>query len=203
MKLYTSIGPNPQVVKMFMSERGITLPMVEIDIQAGKNREPEFLKTNPSGQSPTLELDDGSVITEILAICEYLDETHPGDSLIGSTPEERAQTRRWTRWTDLNIAEPLANGFRFSQGLPMFKDRMRCLPEAAEGLKACAQDKIAFLDGQLGERPFVAGEKFTLADILLFSFLGFGEMVGQPVNPEFKNLVRWRQTVAERPSAAA
>ncbi len=203
MKLYTSIGPNPQVVKMFMSERGITLPMVEIDIQAGKNREPEFLKTNPSGQSPTLELDDGSVITEILAICEYLDETHPGDSLIGSTPEERAQTRRWTRWTDLNIAEPLANGFRFSQGLPMFKDRMRCLPEAAEGLKACAQDKIAFLDGQLGERPFVAGEKFTLADILLFSFLGFGEMVGQPVNPEFKNLARWRQTVAERPSAAA
>ncbi len=203
MKLYTSIGPNPQVVKMFMSERGITLPMVEIDIQAGKNREPEFLKTNPSGQSPTLELDDGSVITEILAICEYLDETHPGDSLIGSTPEERAQTRRWTRWTDLNIAEPLANGFRFSQGLPMFKDRMRCLPEAAEGLKACAQDKIAFLDGQLGERPFVAGEKFTLADILLFSFLGFGEVVGQPVNPEFKNLARWRQTVAERPSAAA
>ncbi len=203
MKLYTSIGPNPQVVKMFMSERGITLPMVEIDIQAGKNREPEFLKTNPSGQSPTLELDDGSVITEILAICEYLDETHPGDSLIGSTPEERAQTRRWTRWTDLNIAEPLANGFRFSQGLPMFKDRMRCLPEAAEGLKACAQDKIAFLDGQLGERPFVAGEKFTLADILLFSFLGFGEMVGQPVNPEFKNLARWRQTVAERPSATA
>ncbi len=203
MKLHTSIGPNPQVVKMFMAERGITLPMVEVDIQAGKNREPEFLKTNPSGQSPALELDDGSIVTEILAICEYLDETQPGDSLIGATPEERAQTRRWTRWTDLNIVEPLANGFRFSQGLEMFKDRMRCLPEAADGLKACAQDKIAFMDGQLGERAYVAGDKFTLADILLFAFLGFGEAVGQPVNPDFKNLARWRQAVAKRPSAAA
>lgn len=202
MKLHTSVGPNPQVVKMFMAERGITLPMVEVDIRAGENRKAEFLKTNPSGQSPALELDDGSVITEILVICEYLDEITPGDSLIGSTPEERAQTRRWMRWTDLGIVEPLANGFRFSQGLEMFQDRMRCLPEAADGLKACAQDKIAFMDGQLGERAYVAGDKFTLADILLFAFLGFGEAVGQPVNPEFKNLAKWRQTVAQRPSAA-
>lgn len=203
MKLHTSVGPNPQVVKMFMAERGITLPMVEVDIRAGENRKAEFLKTNPSGQSPALELDDGSVITEILVICEYLDEITPGDSLIGSTPEERAQTRRWMRWTDLGIVEPLANGFRFSQGLEMFQDRMRCLPEAADGLKACAQDKIAFMDGQLGERAYVAGDKFTLADILLFAFLGFGEAVGQPVNPDFKNLARWRQAVANRPSAAA
>lgn len=203
MKLHTSIGPNPQVVKMFMAERGITLPMVEIDIQAGKNREAEFLKTNPAGQSPALELDDGSVITEILAICEYLDETHPGDSLIGATPEERAQTRRWARWLDLNIVEPLANGFRFSEGLPMFNDRMRCLPEAADGLKACAQDKIAFMDDQLASRPYVAGDSFTLADILLFAFLGFGELVGQPMNPEFKNIARWYQETAKRPSASA
>lgn len=203
MKFHTSVGPNPHVVRMFMAERSITLPLVEVDIRAGENRKAEFLKTNSAGQSPALVLDDGSVITEITAICEYLDETHPGDSLIGATPEERAQTRRWTRWADLNIVEPLANGFRYSEGLPMFNDRMRCLPEAADGLKACAQDKIAFLDNELASRTYMAGENFSLADILLYAFLTFGVAVGQPMNPDFKNVSRWYQEVAKRPSAAA
>jgi glutathione S-transferase len=146
MKLITSVGPNPHVVRMFMAERGIDIPLEELDIRAGDNRKEPFLKTNPAGQSPCLVLDDGSVVTEITAICEYLDEKFPGEKLMGDTPEERAQNRRWTRWVDLNIVEPLTNGFRYSEGLPMFKDRMRCLPEAADGLKACAQDKIKFLD---------------------------------------------------------
>jgi glutathione S-transferase len=203
LKLYNSVGPNPHVVRMFMAERGITLPLEEIDIMKGLNREAGYLKTNPAGQAPTLVLDDGSVITEILAICEYLDETQPGDSLIGKTPEARAQTRRWTRWADLNIVEPLANGFRYSEGLPMFEPRMRCLPEAAAGLKAKAQDGLAFMDAQLASRDFVAGDTFTLADVLLFCFLGFGGAVGQPLNPDLKNIGRWYASVAARPSAAA
>ncbi|MFN7164866.1 MAG: glutathione S-transferase family protein [Hyphomonas sp.] len=203
MKLINSIGPNPHVVRMFMAERGVSLPLEDIDIMKGKNREADYLKTNPAGQSPALVLDDGTVITEILAICEYLDETQFGDSLIGATPEERAQTRRWTRWVDLNIVEPLANGFRYSEGLPMFQSRMRCLPEAAAGLKAKAQDGLGFLDAQLATRAFVAGEKFTLADVLLFCFLGFGGAVGQPLNPELKNIGRWYAAVGARPSAKA
>jgi glutathione S-transferase len=203
LKLYNSVGPNPHVVRMFMAERGISLPVEEIDIMKGHNREAGYLKTNPAGQAPCLVLDDGSVLTEITAICEYLDETFPGDSLIGKTPEARAQTRRWTRWADLNIVEPLANGFRYSEGLPMFEARMRCLPEAAAGLKAKAQDGLAFLDGQLATREHVAGNTFTLADVLLFAFLAFGGAVGQPLNPELKNIGRWYASVGARPSAAA
>jgi glutathione S-transferase len=190
-------------VRIFMAERGIELPMEEVDLRAGANRAQPYLSTNPAGQMPALELDDGSIVTEILPICEYLDETHPGDSLIGSSPEERAQTRRWTRWTDLNIVEPLTNGFRFGEGLALFESRIRCIPEASDGLKACAQDKLAFLDAQLAGRDYVAGNRFTLADILLHAFLAFGESVGQPLNPELKNIAAWYERVGKRESVKA
>lgn len=203
MKLYNSVGPNPHVVRMFMAERGIDVPTEDIDIIKGANREAAYLEKNPHGQSPALILDNGSLVTEITAICEYLDETSPGDSLIGSTPEERAQTRRWTRWVDLKIVEPLTTGFRGAEGLPMFKDRMRCLPEAADGLKAFAQDNIAFLDKQMENRDYVAGDSFTLADILLFCFLAFGEQVGQPLNRDFKNVAAWFDRVSKRESVGA
>jgi glutathione S-transferase len=203
MKLYNSVGPNPHVVRMFMAERGIQIPTEDIDIMVGANRQPDYLEKNPHGQSPALFLDDGSLITEITAICEYLDETNPGDSLIGSTPEERAQTRRWTRWVDLKIVEPMTTAFRGAEGLPMFKDRMRCLPEASDGLKAFTQDNIAFLDKQMAGRDYVAGEKFTLADILLFCFLAFGEQIGQPLNRDFKNVAAWFDKVSKRESVKA
>ncbi|RIJ29485.1 glutathione S-transferase family protein [Henriciella algicola] len=203
MKLYNSVGPNPHVVRMFMAERGIEIPTEDIDIMVGANRQPDYLEKNPHGQSPALFLDDGSLITEITAICEYLDETNPGDSLIGSTPEERAQTRRWTRWVDLKIVEPMTTAFRGAEGLPMFKDRMRCLPEASDGLKAFTQDNIAFLDKQMAGREYVAGDKLTLADILLFCFLAFGEQVGQPLNRDFKNVAAWFDKVSKRESVKA
>ncbi len=203
MKLYNSVGPNPQVVRTFMAERGISVPKEEVDIMGGANRQADYLKVNPAGQLPALELDDGSILTEITVICEYLDETQPGEPLMGKTPEERAHIRSWTRWADLNVCEPLANGFRFSEGLPMFQDRMRCVPEAAPGLKACAQDKLEWLDGQLGARAFLAGQNFSLADILLSSFLAFGEQVGQPLNRDLKTLSAWYDRCQARDSAKA
>src|SRR3954470_24845771 len=117
MRLYDSIGPNPRVVRIFMAERGIDLPRVTVDLLAGENRQPPHLARNPMGQMPCLELDDGSTISEITAICEYLDEITPGSSLIGATPRERAETPMWVRSIDLNIAEPMTNGYRFSQGM--------------------------------------------------------------------------------------
>ncbi|MET4701272.1 glutathione S-transferase [Constrictibacter sp. MBR-5] len=203
MKLYNSVGPNPRVVRMFAAEKGIDLTKQEVDIRGGENRQGDYLKVNPAGQCPALELDDGSVLTEITAICEYLEEKQPDPPLIGRTPEERAETRMWTRRVDLGIVEPLANGFRFSQGLKMFENRMRCLPEAADGLKACAQDKLAWLDGQMQGRTFIAGERMTLADVLLFCFLDFGTQVKQPLNPDLKNVNAWFARMAARPSAAA
>ena len=170
MKLYNSIGPNPQVVRMFLAELGMELETVEVDLMAGENRQEEHLKRNPSGQMPTLELDDGSYLAEITAICEYLDEKNGGTELIGKTPEERAETRMWTRRIDLQIIEPLISGFRYAEGLKLFETRMRTIPEAAEGLKAIAQEKIAWLNDQMEGKEFICGSRFSLADVMLFCF---------------------------------
>lgn len=204
MKLYNSIGPNPRMVRMFAAEKGLALPTVEIDLLGGENRQPPYSGgVNVAGQTPALQLEDGQVITEITVICEYLEEKHPTPALIGATPEERAETRMWTRRIDLNIVEPAANGFRFSQGLKLFENRIRCIPEAAEGLKATAQDKLKWLDGLMGSKPFVAGDKLTMADILLFAFVDFMGQVGQPLPADCKNLTAWYGRMKARPSAAA
>ena len=205
MKLYNSIGPNPRMVRMFMAEKGFDVPKVEVDLLAGENRrEPYATKVNPAGQCPALELDDGTVLAEITAICEYVDEKKKDTpSLIGDTPEERAKTRMWTRRIDLNIVEPAANGFRFSTGLKLFENRIRCIPEAADGLKATAQDKLKWLDGLMGAKPFVAGDKLTMADILLFVMVDFMGTVGQPIPADCNNLTAWYGRMKARPSAAA
>jgi glutathione S-transferase len=203
VKLYNSMGPNPHVVRMFLAEKGLDIPLEKVDLMGGENRKAPFLEINPAGQLPALELDDGSALAEITVICEYLEETHPTPPLIGTTPRERAETRMWVRRVDLNICEPMANGFRYSQGLPLFQSRMRCLPEAAEGLKAIAQDKLTWLDGLIGDGPFIAGKRLTLADILLFCFLEFGIAVGQPLNPDNKNVLAWYERMKARPSSGA
>jgi len=203
MLLYNSIGPNPRVVRMFMAERGIEIPKTDVDLRGGENRRTPFLAKNPAGQSPALELEDGTVLAEITAICEYLDETAPGPSLIGSTPEERAETRMWTRRIDLNIVEPIANGFRYSDGLRMFQDRVHCIPQAGDDLNQIAQEKLTWLDGLMTGKTFVCGERLTLADILLFCFLEFSDGVKQPINQANKNIVAWHARMKARPSAAA
>jgi len=203
MKIYNSMGPNPHVVRMFLAEKGVSIPLEQVDLMAGENRQPPFLSKNAAGQLPCLELEDGATISEITVICEYLDEKYPTPPLIGTTAEERAETRMWVRRIDLNICEPMANGFRYSQGLRLFQNRMRCLPEAADGLKAIAQDKLTWLDGLIAGKTFIAGDRLTLADILLYCFLTFGAGVGQPLNPENKNIAAWYERMTARASAGA
>ena len=203
MKLYDSIGPNPRVVRMFLAEKGVSIPREAVDLMRGENRQGAHLKRNPAGQMPCLELDDGSFLSEILPICEYLDEKFPQPTLIGATPEERAKTRMWLRRIDLNIVEPMANGFRYAEGLALFKERMRVIPQAADDLKAIAREKLTWLDGLMKGNTFVAGSRFTLADILLYVFVEFGAQVGQPLDPANKNLTAWFDRMKARPSAAA
>ncbi len=205
MLYFDSIGPNPKVVRMFMAERGVTgIPTETIDLRGGENRREPFLSKNPSGQCPALALDNGSVLAEITAICEYLDEVGPaGKTLIGSTPEERAETRMWTRRVDLNILEPMANGFRFGEGLKLFENRIRCIPQASDDLKKTAQEKLTWLDGLIAGRTYICGDRLTLADILLFCFLDFFAGIKQPINPDNKNIVAWYERMKALPSAAA
>jgi len=203
MKLHNSIGPNPRVVRMFLAEKGVTIPLVTVDLLGGENRREPYLSKNPSGQLPCLELDDGSFLSEITAICEYIEEKHPKPALIGSTPEERAATRMWVRRIDLNIVEPMANGFRYAEGLALFKNRVRTIPQAADDLKAIAREKLAWLDAQIAGRDWIVANRFTLADVLLYAFVDFGATVGQPLDPAWKNLGAWRDRVAARPSAVA
>jgi glutathione S-transferase len=188
---------------MFMAEKGLSIPSQDVDLMAGDNRKPDHLARNPHGQMPALELDDGSYICEILPICEYLEDTNPTPALIGTNPKEKAEARMWSRRVDLNIVEPLTNGFRFSQGLRLFKDRIVTVPEAADGLKKIAQDRLNWLEGQMAGRDFLCGKRFTLADIHLFCFLEFGTQVGQPLNPDNTNIAAWFERVKARPSAVA
>ena len=120
MKLYTGLGPNPRVVHIFMAEKGMEIPLSQVDLMAGENRQADHLSRNPSGQLPTLELDNGSFIAEITAICEYLDEVGPAPSLLGDDAQERAETRMWARRIDLNINEPLTTAFRGAEGHGLF-----------------------------------------------------------------------------------
>jgi glutathione S-transferase len=205
MLLYNSIGPNPRTVRMFMAERGVkNIPIQEVDLMGGENRRAPYMEKNPSGQCPALVLDNGTVLAEITAICEYLDEiTQGGTSLIGSTPEERAETRMWTRRVDLNIAEPMANGFRYSDGLKLFQNRIHCIPQAGDDLKQIAQEKLTWLDGLIAGRQFICGSRITLADILLFAFVDFFNGMKQPINQDNRNIVAWYARMKERPSAAA
>ena len=109
----------------------------------------------------------------------------------------------WARRIDLGILENLANGFRFSEGLALFDGRMRLIPHAADDLKTIAQEKLSWLDGQMQGKEFICGERFSLADVLLFSFLDFGAQVGQPINEDNKNIVAWMERVKSRPSIEA
>ena len=203
MKFYNSVGPNPRAVRMFMAEKGLTVPMVEVDLMKGENRQDAYAQKNKAGQMPCLELEDGTTVSEITAICEYLEDTHPKPALIGTNAKEKAETRMWTRRIDLNIVEPLANGFRYSQGLPLFKDRIPTAPEAADGLKRIAQDRLVWLDKMVSGRQFICGDRFTYADIHLFAFLDFGKHVGQPLNADCPNLAAMYDRVNARPSAKA
>jgi glutathione S-transferase len=203
MKLYDSIGPNPHVVRMFLAEKGVKLPVETVDLRGGDNRKEPHLSRNPNGQMPALELDNGSFLSEIIPICEYLEEKHPSPVLIGATAEERAECRMWTRRIDLNICEPGINGFRFAEGLKLFESRIVTVPEAAPGLKKMAADRLAWLDGQMNGKEFVCGKRFTLADILLFCVVNFMGTVRQPLDPANTNIAAWFARVKARPSANA
>ncbi len=201
MQLYDSFGPNPRAMRMFLVEKGIDIPRKDIDLRRGENRRPPFTDRNPGGQLPALELDNGKCIGETIAIWEYLEEKSPNPPLIGTNAEDRAEARMWQRRIEQRITENLYNGFRFAEGQEIFNGRMRLIPEAAPGLKATVQDNLKWLDGLLEGKEYIAGNRFTIADIILYCALDFGSGVGQEIDPSLKNVSAWFKRIESRPSA--
>lgn len=203
MKLYQSHGPNPRIVLMYLCETGVEVERQFIDIMVGENRQPAFCRKSPLGHTPLLELNNGSCIAESVAICEYFDEICANHSLMGATAEERGRTRMLLRMVDQLVVTPMTAGFRGAEGLAVFQNRLLCLPDAAADFKRLAADGLAQMDRILGAGPWLAGDRFSLADILLYAFVEFGGAVGQALDPANAHLAAWRDRVAARPSAAA
>lgn len=200
VRLFDSFGLAPRMVRFFLLEKGLDIPRYEIDLLLGENRDEEYLKLNPSGQTPALELEDGTILAEGPAICEYLEESRPEPPLIGQTPLDRAVNRMWWRRVELNICQPMIHGYYFGEGLELFRTRMRCIPEAADGMKERARDGMRWLDALLtGE--WIAGGTFTVADICLYGYLDELADKGQPIPPDCNNLQRWFDSVSVRPAA--
>jgi len=201
MKVLNSFGPNPRMLRMFMLEKNINIDALEHDLMGAENRQDAYLSKNPGGQLPALELDDGTVIAETVVICDYLEEIHPEPALIGGTAQERAEARMWNRRIEQKITENIYAGFRFAEGLQLFENRMRCLPEAADGLKAAGQDGLAWLDTQMQGKSFICGNRITIADLVLYCCTDFASGVGQTIDAKLQNVNAWFARVEDRESA--
>ena len=199
MKFYHSIGPSPATARFFIAEKKLPIEMISLDLIKGENREAAHLTRNPLGQLPVLELDDGTIITESIAVCETLEELFPNPPLIGSTPKERAETRMWTQRVNLGIAYPLLKAFQFGAGQKVYGPRTYTNPEAVPGLTGLAFHHLAWLEETISDQ-FLCGARFTLADILLFSFLTFADSHGNPIDKKLKRVWAWVERVEARPT---
>jgi glutathione S-transferase len=202
MKIYNSpSAPNPRRVRVFLAEKGIQVPYEDIDIGNAVNRQPAFLEKNPMAGVPVLELDDGTCIAESIAICRYFEEQQPEPPLFGVGAKERAEVDMWNRRMEFQILQPIADSFR--QRHEFFKGRIRQCPDYAEVQRQNAEDNLKWLDRELANRHFIAGDRFSVADITAMIALDFARVSKIMIQPEQKNLARWHAEVSARPSAKA
>jgi glutathione S-transferase len=203
MKLYNhSMAPNPRRVRIFAAEKGISLPLEDVDLLAGQNRTPEFLKKNPSGGVPVLEFDDGSCLSESVAICRYLEGLRPEPNLFGRDLREQAEIEMWNRRMELELFSAIGQVVRNTH--PMFKNFFQQFPDYGEAQRAVVQQRLERMDRDLGGREFVAGNRYTIADIMALVAIDIGgQMADIAIAPQLANLTRWHQAVSKRPSATA
>jgi glutathione S-transferase len=202
VKLYDStMAPNPRRVRIFLAEKGIDVPVVQVDIAKAENRKPAYLAKNPFGTLPLLELDDGSFVAETVAICRYFERTQPEPPLMGVGPQDEAVVEMWQRRMELEVALPIMQVFRNTHAF--FAGRIPQVPEWGEVCRGGALKRLEWLDQELAGRPFVAGDRYTIADITALCGIDFGRPTGIRIAPEWKHLARWHEAVSARPSAKA
>ena len=194
-------GMHPRRVRIFLAEKGLSVERREVDAAGGANATPEFLRMNPLGRLPVLELDDGSAIAESLAICRYLEALHPQPPLMGRTPREAAHVEMWTLRVDHELSRPIADVFVHSG--EFYRGRLEQVPQVAQWARGRALQTMAWLDRELAGREHIAGADYTMADIVAQCALVLGKAVALRVPPEMPHLARWFAAVSARPTARA
>lgn len=202
MKLYDfESAPNPRRVRIFLAEKGVDVPRVRVDIPSGENRRSPYIEKNPMAGVPMLELDDGTCIAESVAICRYFEALHPDPPLLGTDAKDQAVVEMWNRRMELNLALPIMNSFRHTHAF--FKDRIEQVPEWGKASKTASLKQLAWLDGVLEDREFIAGDRFSIADITALVGIDFGKVSDIRVGGDQPHLKRWYEAVSSRPSAQA
>ena len=209
MRFYDcKIAPSPRRVRVFLAEKGIEIETVQVDLASGEQFGEAFRNINPDCVVPVLELDDGSYLTEVVAICQYLEALYPAPPLLGGSAEERARVSMWNAKVEQSglfaVMEALRN---FSKG---FRGRAvsgaashEQIPELAERGRRRIFEFFDRLDGRLGEAAYLAGEDYSMADISALVFVDFAKRVKADIPDDCSNLRRWYGEVSRRPAAAA
>lgn len=203
MKIYESAtAPNARRVRIFLHEKNIEgIEFEQLDIQRGDNLSAEFKQKNPLAKIPVLELDDGTIISESVAICRYFEETNPENPLLGSSPLEKAVIEQWQRRMELSLLMPTGMCFQHSSGY--FKDRMNVVPDWGKECGDNVKKFLAFLDTHLATSEYIAGESFSIADITALITIDFNRVNSIQIEDDQENLKRWYANVSSRPSAKA
>ena len=195
-------APNARRVRMFLAEKGLEVPLVFVDLAKLEHKGEAYCAVNPFQTVPALELDDGGVISESIAICRYFEELHPAPALFGTTPRERAEVEMWQRLAEFQLLYTIAQTFRHSH--PAMREmETPQVPQWAEVNRPRALTALSRFDAALASRRFLAGDNFSVADITGLIALDFTKPARIAIPDELVHLRRWREEVAARPSAAA
>jgi len=203
MKLYNSpLAPNPRRVRIFLAEKNLTVPTVDVDLAHLEQRSEGFSALNPFQTIPVLMLDGGVAICESIAICRYFEEIHPDPPLFGVGALDRAMVEMWQRRLELGLFRRIADAFRHSHP-HMAQMESPQIAELAQSSKPKALEAMARVDRELADREFIAGDRFSVADITGLVALDFAKTARIAIPEEFGRLRRWREALAARPSARA
>jgi glutathione S-transferase len=203
MKLYDGgRAPNPRRVKVFLAEKGLTVPLEQVDLGALAHKKPEYTAINPLQRVPALELDDGTILTESMAICRYFEALHPEPRLFGQGAKDEAMVEMWQRRVEFHLLVPISQVFRHAH--PAMKEmEVPQLPAWADSNRPRVTEFLDILDRELEGRRFVAGDRYTVADITGLVCIDFMKPAKLAVPESLSNLKRWHAEVSARPSAKA
>jgi len=203
MKLYDGgRAPSPRRVRIFLAEKGITLPLEPVDLGGFQHKSPAYAAVNPLQRVPALELDDGTVLTESVAICRYFEELQPEPALFGRSALEKARIEMWNRRLELHLYQTVQHVFRHTHPA-MAEMEVPQVPAWAEANKPRVEEFLRFLDGELKMRPFVAGDTYSVADITGLVAVDLMKPAKLTVPEEMVHVRRWHAEISARPSAKA